>query len=193
MKHKSASCIKNLVYIDPLLGGIIMPFLLQALDSSALTQSHQAPAAMYALAYTIKPLLYPCPLALDYLPSLLKLSLPGIDASDDKKTCMTLNMYYNLLDWLPVRASFDGYGTAAIDAPYYLTLVSGDPSYNDHLKSMYNAYFDPSRVAEKLKVLTKTLNEWSIELLDRVFVCLQAQEAPKDRGATGASTPSLQR
>ena len=37
---------------------------------------------MNTIALCFKPLLYPQPVVLKYLPTLLKLSLPGVDASD---------------------------------------------------------------------------------------------------------------
>ena len=72
---QAAAALKNLVVIDNSLGDIIVPVLMSALDPSAVNQSHQAPVAMHTLNQLFAPLLYPRPIILKYLPSLLKVTL----------------------------------------------------------------------------------------------------------------------
>ena len=103
-----------------------MPFLLQSLDPSAVSLSHQAPAAMSALGNLFKPLLFPCPLILEYLPTLLELSLPGVDPNDTKKSVVTLKLYEGILAALPIRASYATPTSAEYYPPAYLSLLLCD-------------------------------------------------------------------
>ena len=49
---------------------------------------------MLLLSHTLSPLLWPVPLAAAALPTLLNLSLAGLDPNDDFKTACTLEMYF---------------------------------------------------------------------------------------------------
>lgn len=65
----------------------------------------QAPAAIRALTAVFRPLMYPRPYLAPYVPALVELSLPGIDANDVLKTSVTLQLYHLILCWLPVQSN----------------------------------------------------------------------------------------
>ena len=88
-----------------------------------------APVAMGTLTAVFKTLMYPKPILLKYLPELLRLSLPGLDASDVAKTTVTLQLYSTVLTWLPVRSSYQAAGSESYP-PLHVQLV--DPSFLDH-------------------------------------------------------------
>ena len=102
-----------------------MPFLLDALDPSAVNQTHQAPVALHAISAVFKPLLYPSPTILQYLPQVLTLALPGIDTCDSMKTIVTLKLFSTLLGWIPMKSSYSDSDSFSKDVPQtYLSLVS---------------------------------------------------------------------
>lgn len=65
----------------------------------------QAPAAIRALTSIFRPLMYPRPYLAPYLPILLELTLPGLDANDVFKTTVTLRLYHLILSWVPIQGS----------------------------------------------------------------------------------------
>ena len=101
------SNLKNLISIDAQLGHIIMPFLLSAL--TVVNQSHQAPIALHAITLCYRPLLYPVPIILTYLPELLQNILPGLDTSDRTKSFITLHLIATILSWTPVQSEYPLY------------------------------------------------------------------------------------
>lgn len=58
---------------------------------------------MRALMSIFRPLMYPRPYLAPYLPMLLELTLPGLDANDVFKTTITLQLYHLVLCWVPVQ------------------------------------------------------------------------------------------
>lgn len=46
--------------------------------------------------------MYPRPYLAPYLPTLLELTLPGLDANDVFKTKTTLQLFHIILSWMPV-------------------------------------------------------------------------------------------
>ncbi len=54
----------------------------------------QASNAVLLLSHTLSPLLWPVPRIAAVLPTLLNLSLAGLDANDDFRTASTLEFYY---------------------------------------------------------------------------------------------------
>lgn len=81
-----ASSLRTLVSIDPELGHVLLPVMLTALTT--VNQTHQAPIALHTLSTLSRPLLYPAPVLLPYLPQLLPLVLPGLDPADSKKVSL---------------------------------------------------------------------------------------------------------
>ena len=59
---------------------------------------------MNTIALCFKPLLYPQPVVLKYLPTLLKLSLPGVDASDAVRGVFCVETGW--LGWCTVVSGF---------------------------------------------------------------------------------------
>ena len=81
----------------------LIDFTLEALGASAVTLSHQAPAALSALTRLLQPALRRAPgIVLRRLPDVLRLTLAGIDGNDQNKSLRTLIFYRNLCMWLPV-------------------------------------------------------------------------------------------
>lgn len=58
---------------------------------------------MRALTCVFRPLMHPRPYLAPYLPALLELTLPGIDANDVYKTSITLQLYHLILCWVPIQ------------------------------------------------------------------------------------------
>lgn len=106
MVQSCSNCLKNIISIDPSYVDIFLPLFLSALDSEAVTQAHQALAALQSLIVSFKSFLFPKPVILDYLPQLLRLSLPGIDPGDQMKTAITLKFYSTVFSWIPVRSDY---------------------------------------------------------------------------------------
>jgi hypothetical protein len=106
LSHIAAHALKNLAPLCPALSSAILPTLIATLDPSAVSKSHMALPAMNALSITFKSFLFPQPIALEYLPTVLNLALPGLDPNDNKKTLMTLNLYCRILAWIPIGESF---------------------------------------------------------------------------------------
>ena len=115
------SNLKNLICIDPQLGHIIMPFLLSTL--TAVNQSHQAPIALHAITLIYRPLLYPVPVILSYLPELLQNLLPGLDPSDRMKSFMTLHLIATILAWTPVQSRYTSAEQTSGGAQSYFSMI----------------------------------------------------------------------
>ena len=175
--------MKNMVAVDPTLGHVIVPFLLQALNPKAVSQSHQAPTAMVTLTMLVKPLLYPCPVLAPYLPDLLALSLPGIDPNDVKKSVSTLKMYTGLLGAMPIRSRY-GEVTATSYPPPYLSLVDAqDAQESTSPESRFGAAYaritDSATVLSTMTNVSSAFETWAPQLLDRIFTLFEAMEEPK--------------
>lgn len=167
------SCLKNLVTLDCNLGEVLIPFLMSSLDPSAVNQSHQAPVAMSTISICFKALLYPQPVIVKYLPTLLRLSLPGIDANDQKKTQNTLSMYSSILGWLPLQSAYTAWAPDAVP-PTYVTLL-------EHMGSsgQRGLSFSQEGLQVELDTLAAYLVEWIPAALDKLFLLLEAQEEQK--------------
>ena len=183
MQQMCSMTMKNIVAVDPIMGHVILPFLLQALNPKAVSQSHQAPTAMMTLAILIKPLLYPCPVLAPYLPELLALSLPGIDPNDVKKSLATLKMYTGLLGAIPIRSQY-GEVTSASFPPPYLSLTNTQDlqesvSRESEFGEAYARVTDPATVLSTLTNLSSAFETWAPQLLERIFALCEAMEEPK--------------
>lgn len=78
-------------------------FGMRALDIQAVNSAHQAPAALSALTRLVQPTLRRAPgVLLRRLPTLLQLTLAGIDSNDQNKTIRTLIFYRSLASWMPI-------------------------------------------------------------------------------------------
>lgn len=177
MQQLCSSALKNICSLDPSLASIICPFILEALDpEESLTHSHQAPAAMHAFSLCFKSLLFPCPVVLQYLPTLLSHSLPGVDPSDTKKTTITLSMYSTILGFLPISSTYDpSSAPASLHSPY-LSLLNTTPDSGPILNPLTQADIDMHMYA-----LSACIGDWAHSLLDKIFVILEAQEEKKKK------------
>lgn len=177
--------------MDPTLGSVIMPFLLGALDPSAVNQTHQAPVAMHTIMVIMKPLLYPSGTVLKYLPQILMNALPGIDTCDTVKTAVTMKLFSVILSWLPLKLSYsdsDAYGKDDEIPQSYLTLVNQLLSNNDNdnekekeKEKGENKYLLDEK--KKLKIylndIGSMISDWIIGFLDKIFALLDAHEEPQ--------------
>jgi hypothetical protein len=177
MSQCCAQCIKNLVVVQPALcATIVVPFLLAALDPAAVSQAHQAPVAMQTLSSCFKPLMYPQPVLLRYLPDILRLSLPGVEPSDVTKTSITLHLYCTVLAWLPttlrpIDASSGDTPTAA-----YIDLLPGSGAALGKVVPAPKVSVDV--LNDQIQQVSEYIqSEWASALLARLFALLEAQEA----------------
>ncbi len=97
-------CLNQLMSLNSNFIHLIVPFLVDALEPKSVTQPQRTLAALNALGSSIRTMLYPNPIALQYLPDILRLSLPGVDASDPKKTVITLELFTNIFAWVPIQS-----------------------------------------------------------------------------------------
>jgi len=151
--HSAEQTLKTLAFIAPhTVARLTLPLLLNALDPSSLTSTHQAPAALKALSVLVLPLMTPRPLLLDALPTLLEWSLPGIDSNDVMKTMATLAFYNVLVSMVPIRAE-----VSPMEAPPTLPPLR---VYDDDESRRQD--FTPDEVLEKMQSLAPAMVDWSV-------------------------------
>ena len=182
--HFCTACLKNICAVDPVIGKVLVPFFLSALDPEAVNKSHQAPAAMQALTLCFKSLLYPQPIILNYLPDLLRLSLPGLDPNDSHKTTITLGMYSAILSYLPIRTAYK-VPTKASPSLYLVQACNSDSNV-----AKFDYKTSPEEWRTMLSSLDGYMGEWAFELLDKVFILLQSHE-PKRKGVKNSPVGSV--
>eukprot|EP00005_Dracoamoeba_jomungandri_P000612 CAMPEP_0174255376 /NCGR_PEP_ID=MMETSP0439-20130205/4709_1 /TAXON_ID=0 /ORGANISM="Stereomyxa ramosa, Strain Chinc5" /LENGTH=1933 /DNA_ID=CAMNT_0015337525 /DNA_START=82 /DNA_END=5880 /DNA_ORIENTATION=+ len=143
-------------YLSYLLPREILPSLISSFTSAldTLVATHQTSAAIGTLSYISHPLVkwehYRSGAKL--LVTILKQTLPGIDANDTSKTLDTLNFYSSLL--------------------YSLPLIDCSSTFIKSTKK------NQRRIAAK--ELTSYFGEWSGELLDKVFSFLRHLDKPTE-------------
>lgn len=170
----NAGCVKNLAALDPSFCEVILPFLMSALDPAAVNQSHQAPAALYALSVSFRYFLYPRPVVLPYLADLLKLSLNGLDANDVKKTSSTLALYSAVFAWIPLG---DGLlSMTASDSSSYLERLESGALTSNAPKVDYS---------ETLRRLSEYSVDWADAFVDKIVTLLESKEE-KQKGKKDA-------
>lgn len=166
-------CLKALSGIDAKLGYAIVPFLMTALDASAVNRSHQAPIALQALGFVMKPLIYPTPVFFQFIPDLLKLCLPGIDPSDARKTAHALSVYSKILSYVPIMETYATTTSASLPPPYVLMMNRDDSKSQTSLR----ADVDDTALKMQFEDIAHAYAEWAPQFLERVFLLLEAQEA----------------
>jgi len=183
MTDFASKCLKNLCAIDPTLGRLIVPFLLGALDPQAVNQSHQAPVAMRALSDILMPVLYPCPVILEFLPDLLRLSLPGIDPNDSVKSVATITMYTTLLEWLKIKKVYVAPQGSSYP-PACLSMLSSEDELDADYVALYSSLIDEKKVQAHYDNLAGALEDWTCDLVDKFFEVVESQaELQKDQKA----------
>ena len=112
-----------------------------------LTETHQTVAAISVLVTVTRPLLTRSifPAGGQHLVPLLNLTLPGIDPNDGIKTCATLQFYMSVLCSIPLQ----------------------DVSHCSPA--------DASEADLQLYASTALLEDWTAQLLDRIFVLMETQ------------------
>lgn len=155
-----------------------MPFLLGALDPSAVNQTHQAPVAMHAISVVFKPLLFPSPTILQYLPQVLTLSLPGVDTCDAVKTTMTLKLFATVLSWIPLKARYTDSDSFTNASQTYLSLSSRTPPTGQE-ETGFSIAGDKSNAKVHLNSLAVIMGDWITGLLEKIFSLLDAHEDPQ--------------
>lgn len=182
LSYFSINAMKNLVCLDPELGHIIVPFLLSSLDSKAVNQSHQAPLAMNCLNIIFKSLLYPKPVILQYLPQLLILALPGLDACDMPKSVATMTLYSTIFSWLPIRSNYDDMIASTSLTPRipYLTDIKNNSNSTQSSLSKDEIYSN----------LIQCYQEFLPSFMDKIIILLLAQEENKKHDNKNSSTSS---
>ena len=189
MQRFCAGSLKNIMTIDPLVCKVVIPFLLNALDTNAVSnQPHQAPSAFYALSVCIKPLLYPTPYLLEYIPDLLRLSLlGGLDSNNQMKTSLCLSMFSTLFGFLPVQSQYSEYTLPADTMPYLLR-ANADSNYSDGSFIAASKAYNLSTFNIHLDLIASSFNTFLPALLDKIFQLLECQD-PKKGHNSNEDTP----
>lgn len=170
-------------------------FAMRALDISAVNLSHQAPSALSALTRLVHPSLRSGAL-LVRLPSILRLSLAGIDVNDQNKTLRTLIFYRSLTSWVPVGGNPENWptldvhdksacaGTYRMGKDLYkkLEMARRSPAYIEAIEKLPESSLLKQGLAvegEDIHELVVTeamsaMSDWALEFLERVFGLLRA-------------------
>lgn len=178
------TAVKNLLALDPSLMDHLIPYLIAPLLPEAVSQSHQTPVALQCLRVCLKSLLFPHPVLVWHLPTMLKVLLPGIDVNDRAKTTDSLNLVMSIVANVPIMSNYVGVcgSPAAASAPYFSQISAlrsgnvGDPNTWVH-----NQLTECSCV---LETLSEYWEEWLPLFLEKIFALFEAESA-KQRGKTG--------
>lgn len=60
---------------------------------------------------------------IEFLPQILKLSLPGLEASDHTKTMMSLQLFSIIFHWIPVMNEYTNVGIVQPHQSDYLLII----------------------------------------------------------------------
>ncbi|KAG3182225.1 hypothetical protein PC128_g14744 [Phytophthora cactorum] len=182
----AAKCMyvtKILLSIDPArCAAPVMQEMLKALDPMAMSHSHLAVTAISSMAVFLPQLMcgrHPLSTGLffaTYLKPILKLTLPGIDANDEKKTQATIQLYFHLLSWLPVVND-------PAKANFQTTKQRGELS-DQLFADMENSSFAEmgaldSQLDEEIWENGPFLEEWALAVLDRCFQFIQSRSSAR--------------
>lgn len=172
--------IKNLVCIDPAhCASPVLQEMMKGLDPMAMSHSHLASTAISTMGV----ILYHLMCGKDpngsglffstYLAPILKLTLPGIDANDEKKTVSTISLYFHLFSWLPlVNDTGKGSNFSATKQRGNLSKNLFDEMAADLFAEIKELSGDAD---QKMWELGAFLEEWSIALLDRCFEFIKSR------------------
>ncbi|TYZ57771.1 hypothetical protein PybrP1_003229 [[Pythium] brassicae (nom. inval.)] len=164
--------IKNIVCIDPAhCAAPVLQEMMKGLDPMAMSHAHLASTAISTMGV----LLYHLMCGKDphgtglffatYLSPLLKLTLPGIDANDEKKTSSTIRLYFHLFSWLPLV------NDAGKGGDFRATKQRGTLSKTLFDEMETSLFADITELSaeddQKLWELGAFLEDWSLALLDR--------------------------
>ncbi|KAG7388893.1 Proteasome activator complex subunit 4 [Phytophthora boehmeriae] len=180
--------LKNLLCIDPAhCVAPVMEEMLKALDPMAMSHSHLAVTAISSMAVFSYQLMcgqHPESTGLffsTYLKPILELTLPGIDANDEKKTQSTLQLYFRLLSWLPL---INDPAKGHFQATKQRREVSNQ-LFVDMEKSLF-AEIAPlgSEIDEQMWEIGPFLEEWALAVLDRCFQFIQSRSGARSSSSS---------
>ncbi|ETO79994.1 hypothetical protein F444_05413 [Phytophthora nicotianae P1976] len=165
----------------------VMQEMLKALDPMAMSHSHLAVTAISSMAVFLPQLMcgrHPQSTGLfyaTYLKPILKLTLPGIDANDEKKTQATIHLYFNLLSWLPLVND-------PAKANFQNTKHRGELS-NQLFADMENSLFAElctleRQIDEEMWGNGQFLEEWALAVLDRCFQFIQSRSGARSSSSS---------
>ncbi|KAH7467449.1 Proteasome activator complex subunit 4 [Phytophthora ramorum] len=175
--------MKNILCIDPTrCAAPVMEEMLKALDPMAMSHSHLAVTAISSMAVFMYHLMcgqHPQSTGLffsTYLEPMLKLTLPGIDANDEKKTQATVQLYFHILSWLPLVND-------PAKGNFQATKQRGELS-NQLFADMKSSLFAEicslgSQIDEKMWETGPFLEEWTFAVLDRCFQFIQSRSGAR--------------
>ncbi|KDO35269.1 hypothetical protein SPRG_00116 [Saprolegnia parasitica CBS 223.65] len=171
VSSKSSFTLRNILCLSRTHAPRIVETLLRGLDPSAVSQTHQAPSAISALTICGPALLRgDLQWAPNVLPSILHLTLPGIDPNDDTKTSRTLQLYATWLMYLPLAND-----TSRPRTPRSPLSIEWLTALDQRLFASVTLSCD---VDTALWATGDTLEAWVLQLLDRLFVLFKQQEKP---------------
>ncbi|KAL3672465.1 hypothetical protein V7S43_001763 [Phytophthora oleae] len=183
--------MKSLLSIDSArCSAPVMQEMLKALDPMAMSHSHLATTAISSMSVFLYQLMcgrHPQSTGLffgTYLGPMLKLTLPGIDANDEKKTLSTVQLYFHLLSWLPI-----------VNDPSksnFLATKQRGPFSNQLFDNMESSMFAEisaldSQLDEKMWEVGPLLEEWAFALLDRCFQFIQSRSSSRSSSSTNSA------
>jgi hypothetical protein len=109
----------------------------------------------------------------------MNLALPGVDACDSMKTTVTLTLFSTILSWLPMKSRYsDSDAKRGEDIPQlYISLTNISANGESNLEEgLVKATVEAK---DSLDVLATTVGDFALDLLDRIFVVLEAHEEPQ--------------
>jgi hypothetical protein len=190
LQQIASSCLKSLSPLSPTVADLVVPFFISALDPSAVSKSHLAPPAMSALRNCFKALLYPSAAILKYLPTLMRLSLPGIDPNDSKKSVVTLQMYSRILQWVPIRSIASQRSAPVVSLPPTFMELTNARNFRGDAGSSPKRPVSSDEYAALLDDVNGAMVDWSSQFMERLLALLEATEDHKAFGSEGSSEES---
>jgi len=209
-----------LVQMDPqTLAPSFCDFGMRALDVAAVHSAHQAPAALSALTRLIQPTLRRAPRTIfSRLPTILQLTLAGIDSNDQNKTIRTLIFYRSLSSWIPIGGNFralarepaSSFDTAVLerkgvihvgnsimddveiirDLPEYKAALAALPA-NSLLRHGNEDDLNEDGLDDMLlEQVSAATSDWALEFLERVFELLRSSGEREKAGKRSSGVAS---
>lgn len=173
VNHAFARCFEHLVPVVPDSIHVLCPFFLDALEPRAFQDAAHSMVALKSLGFLLRPGLFPQPLILSYLPRLLQLLLQGLEASTPDRINAILYLLYQLFTWLPVSKAIVVQVPAFSSYPALLEAPSSAA-----LRALLTERRVPQFQGEYDALVDYVLTDWFPQLLERVFVVTDAEEAP---------------
>jgi len=177
-------------------------FLSDALSLNSINQTHQAPVALRSIHGIVKLMIRTkCSPFFKHLPSLLDLSIQGIDCNDDSKTQSTFLFFSSLLEWIPIGSEDkDGPPSTPPSTPLSEFFdISTDPEWQAAAallptsSPLFSPPFDPSledNFPYEVSEASDYLSHWALQLLDRIYTLFKAADPMMKKVKAGHSAHS---